>query len=203
MWKIVIKLVNRAWILRSLKNICNKWDIHHVSLRKYGVCFHRFYGGIIMLTSLKIATRFLKSSKIQTFIIIFGIAIGISVQIFVGLLSQGLEKSLLSKVIGSLVHISVTSNKDGIESWQTIETKIKNTSKDITTVAPGVQHNALMQLGSKKENIQVRGYFPKDADELYNMKGKVYEGKMVDKDGEGLIGKDLKDKLGINIGDKI
>ncbi|AGK95906.1 ABC transporter permease [Clostridium pasteurianum] len=156
-----------------------------------------------MLTSLKIAIRFLRSSKIQTFIIIFGIAIGISVQIFVGLLSQGLEKSLLSKVIGSMVHISVTSNKDGIESWQTIENEIKKISNEITTVAPGVQYNALIELGRKKENIQVRGFFPKDADELYNMKDKVYEGKMIDKDGEALIGKDLKDKLRINIGDKI
>ena len=156
-----------------------------------------------MLTSLKIAIRFLRSSKIQTFIIIFGIAIGISVQIFVGLLSQGLERSLLSKVIGSMVNISITSDKDGIESWQTIEKEIKNISNDITTVAPGVQHNALIQLGRKKENIQVRGFLPEDADKLYDMKHKVYEGKMIDKDGEGLIGKDLKDKLKINIGDKI
>ena len=40
-----------------------------------------------MFTALKIAWRFLINSKIQTLVIVLGIAIGISVQIFVGLLS--------------------------------------------------------------------------------------------------------------------
>lgn len=156
-----------------------------------------------MLTSLRIAIRFLRSSKIQTLIIVLGIAIGISVQIFVGLLSQGIEKSLLNKVIGSLVHISVTSNTEGIESWQNVKSEIKSTSDDIVTVAAEVQKNAFVQLDNKRENIQVKGFSTKDAEELYDMKHKVYQGKMIDGDGEALIGKDLKDKLKVNIGDKI
>ncbi|AJA46821.1 ABC transporter [Clostridium pasteurianum DSM 525 = ATCC 6013] len=156
-----------------------------------------------MLTSLRIAIRFLRSSKLQTFIIVFGIAIGISVQIFVGLLSQGIEKSLLTKVIGSLVHISVTSKQEGIESWQNIKSEIKNTDEGIATVAPGVQHNAFIMTSSKKENIQIRGLSPEDAEKLYDMKHKVYEGNMINRDGEALIGKDLRDKLKVNIGDTI
>ena len=41
--------------------------------------------------SFNIAWRFLKSSKGQTFLIALGIAIGVSVQIFIGSLIQGLQ----------------------------------------------------------------------------------------------------------------
>ncbi|MBE6044365.1 MAG: ABC transporter permease [Clostridium thermopalmarium] len=156
-----------------------------------------------MLTSFKIASRFLRKSKIQTLIIIMGIAIGVSVQIFIGLLSQGLDKSLLSKVAGSFVHINITSSKGNIESWEDIERKIKAVDKNINIVSPVIEHNAFINTNNKKQNIQVRGFLPQDLNTLYDMKNKIYEGKMISKSGQALIGKDLGDKLGLKIGDKI
>lgn len=156
-----------------------------------------------MLTSLKIAVRFLKSSRIQTFIIVIGIAIAVSVQIFIGLLSQGLEKSLLSKVVGSVVHISVTSSKESIDSWKNVKEKIKAVDTNITTVAPVVDHYTAISLDNKKQNVQVRGFIPEDINTLYDMKAKLYEGNMINKPGQALVGKELKNKLNINIGDKI
>ncbi|WP_097027894.1 ABC transporter permease [Clostridium peptidivorans] len=156
-----------------------------------------------MLTSLKIAVRFLKSSKIQTFIIVIGIAIAISVQIFIGLLSQGLEKSLLSKVVGSFVHITVTSSKESIDSWKNVKEKIKAVDTNITTVAPVVDHYTVISPDNNKQNVQVRGFIPEDINTLYDMKAKLYEGNMINKPGQALVGKELKNKFNINIGDKI
>lgn len=156
-----------------------------------------------MLTSLKIAVRFLKSSKIQTFIIVIGIAIAVSVQIFIGLLSQGLEKSLLSKVVGSFVHISITSSKENIEAWKGVRDKIKVLDSNITTIAPVVDQYTFITLDNKKRNVQVRGFLTEDINALYDMKSKIYEGKMISKSGQALMGKDLKNKLNISIGDKI
>ena len=45
----------------------------------------------------------------QTFLIILGIAIGVSVQIFIGCLIQGLQKSLVEKTIGNSPQITITS----------------------------------------------------------------------------------------------
>lgn len=45
------------------------------------------------------ALRFLKSGKGQTVLIMIGITIGVSVQIFIGLLIQGLQQSLIAKSI--------------------------------------------------------------------------------------------------------
>lgn len=54
-----------------------------------------------MKLAFQIATRFLKSSKGQTILIALGIAIGVSVQIFIGSLIQGLQKSLVDTTIGN------------------------------------------------------------------------------------------------------
>lgn len=64
-----------------------------------------------MLLPIKIATRFLKSSKGQTILITIGIAIGVSVQIFIGLLIQGLQTSLVDKTIGSSSQITITAEE--------------------------------------------------------------------------------------------
>lgn len=79
-----------------------------------------------MFTSMKIAFRFLTKGKLQSFMIILGIAIGVSVQIFIGLLSKGLEGSLLSKVAGSATHIAIYSKNSDISNYKLIENKIKN-----------------------------------------------------------------------------
>ncbi|MDW8802197.1 ABC transporter permease [Clostridium sp. A1-XYC3] len=156
-----------------------------------------------MFTSFKIATRFIRSSKVQTFIIILGIAIGVSVQVFIGLLSQGLEKSLLDKVTGSLVHITVNPNSGNIENWQDIKDRIKKQDEGINIVAPVAEKNAFVKVGDKKENIQVRGFVPEDINSLYDIKSKIYLGSMVSENEQTILGKDLKKKLGVNVGDKI
>lgn len=57
--------------------------------------------------SFRIAWRFLKSSKGQTLLILLGITIGVSVQIFIGSLIDGLQKSLVDNTIGRSSHITV------------------------------------------------------------------------------------------------
>lgn len=52
-----------------------------------------------MKPGFKIAARFLKSNIRQTLLIIVGIAIGVSVQIFIGSLIQGLQKGLIEALL--------------------------------------------------------------------------------------------------------
>ena len=60
-----------------------------------------------MKTAFKIAWRFLSSNKGQTVLIVLGIAIGVSVQVFIGSLITGLQKSLVDTTIGSSSQITV------------------------------------------------------------------------------------------------
>ena len=50
----------------------------------------------------RIALRFLTSGKGQTMLIILGIAVGVSVQIFIGSLIQGLQTNLIDITVGKL-----------------------------------------------------------------------------------------------------
>lgn len=156
-----------------------------------------------MFTALRIAWRFLIKSKIQTLVIISGIAIGISVQIFVGLLSMGLETSLLDKVVGNSTHISIYPKNNKIENYRKTEEKIKKLDNTIVSVAPVVEYNASINFNHMTEPIQVRGFISKDLDLLYNIKDKIYKGKAIENPGETLIGKELSEKLGLKINDDI
>ncbi|MGV8980454.1 ABC transporter permease [Clostridium sp.] len=156
-----------------------------------------------MFTALKIAWRFLINSKIQTLVIILGIAIGISVQIFVGLLSMGLETSLLDKVVGNSTHITIYPKNKTIENYHEVQDKIKRIDSKVTSVAPVVEYNASINFNKMYEPIQVRGFISKDLDSLYNIKDKIYKGRAIKNNGETLIGKELSEKLGLKVNDDI
>ena len=156
-----------------------------------------------MITALKIAWRFLIKSKIQTLIIILGIAIGISVQIFVGLLSTGLETSLLDKVVGNSTHITIYPKNNKIGNYHKVQEKIKKLDSKIVSVAPVVEYNASINFNHMTEPIQIRGFISKDLDLLYNIKDKIYKGRPIQNPGETLIGKELSEKLGLKLKDNI
>ncbi|MBU3127175.1 ABC transporter permease [Clostridium tagluense] len=156
-----------------------------------------------MFTALKIAWRFLINSKIQTLVIILGIAIGISVQIFVGLLSMGLETTLLDKVVGNSTHITIYPKNNIIENYHEKEAKIRKLDSKITSVAPVVEYGASIKLRDMVEAIQIRGFISKDLDSLYNIKNKIYKGRTILNPKEAILGKELSEKLGLKINDNI
>lgn len=72
-----------------------------------------------MKLSFNIAKRFLSYNKGQTLLIVLGIAIGNSVQIFIGLLISGLQDSLVNSTIASEIKgESFTVNPELFESYQ-------------------------------------------------------------------------------------
>jgi len=65
------------------------------------------------MLSSRIAWRFLRSSPVQSGLIIGGIAVGIAVQIFVGSLITSLQASLVDQTIGSAPQITIKAVNDG------------------------------------------------------------------------------------------
>lgn len=173
-----------------------------------------------MFTSIKIAFRFLTKGKLQSFMIILGIAIGVSVQIFIGLLSKGLEGNLLDKVVGNSTNIGIYSKDSDISNYKVIEDKIKSVY-GISTICPELNKSAVIKVKSKddkaeynvqdknkankykSEGIYLRGFMPNRINKLYDMESKIYKGKMAYKDNEVIIGKDLNEKLKVDVGDKV
>lgn len=97
---------------------------------------------------LKIAWRFLKSGKGQTLLILAGIAIGISVQVFIGLLIQGLQTSLVDSTIGnsSQITIEAQENNGKIFNYQEKEGKVRNQIEGLEELSPTLMLPAFISL---------------------------------------------------------
>lgn len=158
-----------------------------------------------MKLPFKIAVRFLKSTKGQTALIALGIAVGVSVQIFIGSLIQGLQKSLINKTIGNSSQITISSNSSDklIDNYNAIVDKIKNSDDRIKNLSIVSDGPALIKSDSKTYSVLLRGMNINDSDKIYNIKSSVYEGTIPKNDLEILVGKDLRDELSLNTNDKV
>lgn len=158
-----------------------------------------------MKLAFKIALRFLKSSKGQTLLIALGIAIGVSVQIFIGSLIQGLQKSLVDTTIGNQPQISITAiNKDKlIYDYNKILKSINDNEDGVINLSVAADGPALINYDDDTYSILVRGFNIDESDALYNIKKNIVEGNIPVNKFEILIGIELKNKSGIEIGNEI
>ncbi|WP_461206819.1 ABC transporter permease [Clostridium sp. DL1XJH146] len=159
-----------------------------------------------MKLPFKIAIRFLKSSKGQTVLIALGIAIGVSVQIFIGALIQGLQKGLVDTTIGNSSQITVTSDDEDysyIENYNDILDTIKKSDDRITSVNAAVDLSAFLKIDEKTNPILVRGFNFDDADGIYNIKERLVSGNEPSNSTEAIVGIDLQEELELSIGDSI
>jgi len=158
-----------------------------------------------MKLPFKIALRFLKSSKGQTVLIALGIAIGVSVQIFIGSLIQGLQKSLVDTTIGNQPQVSITATNEDklIEGYDEILSSIKDNEEEVINLSVAADGPALINHEDDTYSILVRGFNIEESDALYNIKESIVEGNLPVNEYEVLIGIDLKNESGIDIGDEI
>ena len=110
---------------------------------------------------------------------------------------------MLDKVVGNSTHITIYPKDNIIKDYQVKEAKIRKLDSRVTSVAPVVEYNATASIRNMTEPIQIRGFVSKDLESLYNIKDKIYKGKAVKNSNEALIGKELSEKLGLKINDKI
>ncbi|MGL4484581.1 MAG: ABC transporter permease [Anaerovoracaceae bacterium] len=164
-----------------------------------------------MRLSLSIATRFLLSNKVQTIVIILGIGVGVAVQIFIGSLIQGLQTSLIDKTIGNSSQITVTAKKDNefikySNSSKNIVSKVKKSSSKLINVSPTLNAPALIESQDTKNNttqsVLIRGFELDKAEKIYKIKSQLIEGKMPNKKNDFAVGKGIKEKFKLKIGDK-
>jgi lipoprotein-releasing system permease protein len=153
---------------------------------------------------LKLAVRFLKSGRGQTILIIIGIGIAIAAQIFIGLLITSLQKTLVDRTVGHQPQITITSENGNIspEERQNIE-KNAGENPQVKTISVSVSGNAFIQKGSKTAPVLLRGLDIQAIEFIYGIDQNILQGSW-DSSGDGvLVGSDLKDELGLNVGDKL
>jgi len=161
-----------------------------------------------MKLAFQIAVRFLKSGKLQTLMIILGIAVGVSVQVFIGSLITGLQKSLVDKTIGSSSQITIKVNTTGeyIDDYEDLMDEI-NQLDSIKIVSPGLNTGvALRSLDSENpitDQSLLRGFTFEQANEIYKFQDKIVSGRLPNSINEVAIGILLFESMDIALDDSI
>lgn len=158
-----------------------------------------------MRLAFKIALRFLGSSKGQTLLIVLGIAIGVAVQVFIGSLIQGLQNSLIDKTIGRSSHITITSENEDrkIKRWEDVKKQILKKEPRLRALSEAADFPAFVRSGDKTLPVMLRGFVFKNAENIYRINESIVQGKIPEKPRQIMMGIDLKNDLGSELGDKV
>ncbi|SDZ39060.1 lipoprotein-releasing system permease protein [Proteiniborus ethanoligenes] len=157
-----------------------------------------------MKLAFNIAARFLTSNKGQTILILTGIAIGVSVQIFIGSLIDGLQKSLIDKTIGSSSHITIVS--EGNEKYfEDKDPLIEALNKDdrFSAVSKSLDSSAFLYKEEESYPILIRGVEFNKANSIYKFSDRLIKGRIPKGNFETIIGKDLAEEANMEVGDSV
>jgi lipoprotein-releasing system permease protein len=178
--------------------------------------------------NLAIAFRFLKEGRTQTALIVFGIMMGIAVQVFLNSLIVGLQRSLVDQIVGTAPHITASmpdlvpapaladpsgrpilarvvtneGNVKPIRNWRPITDQLRKIGafKVINPVARGA---GFILQGEKSLPVTLQGFDLETADVLYDIRSRMTAGRF-ETGGNGiLIGKELAAKLRVGVGSSL
>lgn len=158
-----------------------------------------------MKLALQIAIRFLKSSKLQTLTIILGIAVGVSVQIFIGSLIDGLQKGLVNTAIGNSSQVTIKNEQSGafIDDYAILLPLVEEADSNIRIVSPSVDGAGAVVKGAKTQPILLRGFNYQQANGIYQFDEKLINGVLPNGHNQVAIGRDLAQVLSLTIHETI
>ena len=174
-----------------------------------------------------LATRFLREGLLQTLFIIAGVALGVSVIVFMSALLTGLQGSIFKTLLDYQAQIVIKApdeaprslrQEPGIEvasrvqpraqrqrsldQWQ----KVRDTTlaiPEVLVVAPVIEGAAFIVRGDANTGVGVRGIEPESYLRLIALKEKIIAGRADLSGTDVVIGSDLAKDLGLTIGDKL
>ncbi len=156
--------------------------------------------------TLNVAVRFLLKSRLQTFFIASGIAIGVGVLVFVGALITGLQEDLIDTTIGNSAHITVLDEKrnERFEADETLLANIISTDERIIAASRVIESgSAFIDSGDTTDPVLFRGVIFDDANAIYQFDEKLVDGNLPSSNDEVIIGVTLASFLEVSVGDPI
>jgi lipoprotein-releasing system permease protein len=174
-----------------------------------------------------LATRFLREGLLQTLFIVAGVALGVSVIVFMSALLTGLQASIFKTLLDYQAQIVIKSPDEAprslrqepgteiaarvqpraqrersLDQWQ----KVRETTlaiPGVLVVTPVVEGSAFIVRGDANIGVGVRGIEPESYLRLIALKEKIIAGSAELSSTDVLIGSDLAEDLGLSIGDKL
>ena len=179
-----------------------------------------------MLYSFKFAWRYLASSKLQTALLVLGVAIGVFVFVFISALIGGLGSFLVDRTVGNISHVTVEApSRDapllvtGPASAHAVfqravgQREVLRTADaflpaiealpGIRATSPQIVGNGFVIRGQSRAPVAVTGVAPEKVSTIADIAGNLVAGEALLTNSTVLIGKTLAEDLGIGVGQSI
>ena len=177
---------------------------------------------------LRVALRFLREGRMQTVLIIVGVAAGVAVIAYISALINGLQANTLAKTLGAQAHITVKAPDDlvlpaalvpagtmvlsetqpraqrlrSVVNWQAV-VPLLETLPEVAGVSPMVSGAGLALRGEAVQSIALLGVDLDRYDRVVGLRGKVVSGVARLEPGESILGRELAKDLGVRVGDRL
>ena len=178
-------------------------------------------------TEWKLAVGFLKEGRIQSLMIVSGVAIGVAVIVFITALIQGLQSNLIERTLGTQSHISLSAPEEknriwqpevgtahllsedqraqrmrSINNWQDVVTQLDQ-MPDFKAVSPIVSGPALIQRGEAIKSVAIIGIQLERYQKILPLQEYLKQGQLRVGADDVLIGTELAKDLGVKVGSKL
>ena len=177
---------------------------------------------------LRVALRFLREGRMQTVLIIVGVAAGVAVIAYISALISGLQNSTLTKTLGAQAHISVRAPDDvvtpaaaalpgatvltetqpraqrarSVANWQALLPLLEKLP-NVAGVSPMVSGAGLALRGEAVLSVALMGVDLERYDRMIGLRSKVVAGRARLEPGEAIVGRELAQDLGVRVGDRL
>lgn len=174
-----------------------------------------------------VALRFLREGRMQTLLIIAGVAAGVAVITYIAALIQGLQTNTVDKTLGTQAHISLRAPEDvvtpiqtevaagmvlsetqpkaqrlrSVANWQQLLPVLEK-EPGVTAVSPMVSGSGLALRGEASQSIALMGVELERYQRIVNLREKIVVGAWGLQPGDAMIGKELAADLGVRAGDR-
>ena len=174
-----------------------------------------------------IATRFLREGKVQSTLILTGIAVGVAVIVFLTALITGLQANIINRTLGTQAHIKVQPTEEtnlilpapagsiqllleskraqrlrSINNWQQVR-DVLDTLPEVTAVSPLISGPAFARRGEALQSVALVGIDPDRYLRIIPVQDDIVAGVFRIGSGDAVIGKQLAADLGMRVGDKL
>ena len=175
----------------------------------------------------KIALRFLADNRLQSLLIIVGIAVGAAVIVFITALVTGLQANVIQRTLGTQAHIRilppdevnrVPPPQDGtlaldlaspraqrlrtIVNWPDVRDALDQ-QPQLRAVSPLISGPAIARRGVARASVNLLGIDAERYQRIIPIAPDLIAGRFRIEPGHAVIGKELAEDLGLGIGDKL
>jgi len=153
---------------------------------------------------------------VVTAISVAGVAAGVAALIIALAITNGMRRDLQEKLLGSSAHVELMRvDADGIRDWRPLLDRLRQLPH-VTAAAPGIYEEVMVSRGPRAGFALIKGVIPQEERTVSNILDSTTSGSAVDLDRDAtsapmanaavpplVLGKDLADQIGVQVGDQI